>query len=152
MLETEPTLRALEIATQAHAGQTDKAGQPHIGHPIHVAEAMETEDATVVALLHDVVEDSNWTLDDLAKEGFTGEQVEAVAALTHDPGVTYFEYIRSIKQDPLATAVKIADLRHMSIRSHGFLGYLPWFPVESRMVTGGSPHGYRRFRLSLRPC
>ena len=114
MLETELTLRALEIATQAHAGQTDKAVQPYIGHPIHVAEAMETEDATVVALLHDVVEDSNWTLDDLAKEGFTGEQVEAVAALTHDPGVTYLEYIRSIKQDPLATAVKIADLRHNS--------------------------------------
>ena len=103
MFETELTLRALEIATQAHAGQTDKAGQPYIDHPIHVAEAMETEDETVVALLHD-----------LAKEGFTGEQVEAVAALTHGPGVTYFEYIRSIKQDPLATAVKIADLRHNS--------------------------------------
>lgn len=114
MFETELTLRALEIATQAHAGQTDKAGQPYIDHPIHVAEAMETEDETVVALLHDVVEDSSWTLDDLAKEGFTGEQVEAVAALTHGPGVTYFEYIRSIKQDPLATAVKIADLRHNS--------------------------------------
>ena len=114
MFETELTLRALEIATQAHAGQTDKAGQPYIDHPIHVAEAMETEDETVVALLHDVVEDSSWTLDDLAKEGFTGEQVEAVAALTHGPGVTYFEYIRSIKQVPLATAVKIADLRHNS--------------------------------------
>lgn len=114
MLETELTLRALEIATRAHAGQTDKAGQPYINHPIHIAETMETEDQTVVALLHDVVEDSSWTLDDLAKEGFTGEQVEAVAALTHDPSVTYFEYIRSIKPDPLATAVKIADLRHNS--------------------------------------
>lgn len=117
MLETKLTLRALEIATQAHVGQTDKAGEPYINHPVHLAEQMETEDQTVVALLHDVVEDSNWTLDDLAKEGFTGEQVEAVAALTHDPGVTYFEYIRSIKQDPLATAVKIADLCHNSDQS-----------------------------------
>ena len=55
MLKTELTQRALEIATQAHAGQTDKAGQPYIDHPIHVAETMETEDATVVALLHDNV-------------------------------------------------------------------------------------------------
>lgn len=117
MLETKLTLRALEIATQAHAKQTDKAGEPYINHPVHLAEQMETEDQTVVALLHDVVEDSNWTLNDLAKEGFTGEQVEAVAALTHDPGVTYFEYIRSIKQDPLATAVKIADLCHNSDQS-----------------------------------
>lgn len=117
MLETKLTLRALGIATQAHAKQTDKAGEPYINHPVHLAEQMETEDQTVVALLHDVVENSNWTLNDLAKEGFTSEQVEAVAALTHDPGVTYFEYIRSIKQDPLATAVKIADLCHNSDQS-----------------------------------
>jgi len=111
MIYTELTIKAMVLAYDAHHGQFDKGGVPYIFHPIHLAEGMEDEASTCVALLHDTVEDTAVTLEQLAKE-FPKEVVEAVDLLTHREGVDYFDYVRAIKTNPLATKVKLADLRH----------------------------------------
>ena len=113
MIYTELTNKALRIAYDAHAGQLDKCGAPYIAHPLHVAEQMDDEASTCVALLHDVVEDSDVALDDLARE-FPPEVVEGVRLMTHDPEVDYLDYVRAIRGNPLATKVKLADLAHNS--------------------------------------
>lgn len=113
MIYTELTNKALRIAYAAHAGQLDKCGTPYIFHPAHVAEQMDDEVSTCVALLHDVVEDSDVTLDDLARE-FPPEVVEGVRLMTHDPAVDYLDYVRAIKGNPIAKKVKLADLAHNS--------------------------------------
>ena len=113
MIYTPMTRRALTLAYQAHHGQADKAGLPYIHHPLHLAEQMEDEISCTVALLHDTVEDTAVTLEALAQE-FPPEVVEAVALLTHGKDVEYFDYIRSIRQNPIALKVKLADLRHNS--------------------------------------
>lgn len=105
---------ARSIATRAHAGQVDKAGKPYIGHPERVASQVEGDAAKATAWLHDVVEDTPLTLADLKAEGVSGEVIEAVSLLTHDSGVPYLEYVRRIKRNPIARAVKLADLRHNS--------------------------------------
>lgn len=105
-------MTALKIAVEAHAGQTDKAGVPYILHPIHVAYAMETEEAFAAALLHDVLEDSDYTTSDLRDAGIPENVLEALELLTHRKGTPYLEYIRALKENPIARAVKIADLAH----------------------------------------
>lgn len=117
MLYTPMTKAALRICFDAHKDQVDKAGMPYVFHPFHVAEQMETEDEVCVALLHDVVEDTAATLDDLRVAGMGEEVVGAVAAMTHDPSVSYADYIAAIAQNPLARKVKVADLRHNSDES-----------------------------------
>ena len=103
--------RAIAIAEQAHAGQKDKAGQPYIGHPMRVMESVGTDDERIVAVLHDVVEDSDWTLEMLLKEGFTPAIVDAVEALTKRPAEDYEkEFIPRTGRNPLARRVKLADL------------------------------------------
>ena len=111
MIYTDLTIKAMNLAYNAHHGQFDKGGVPYIFHPIHLAEEMDDEVSTCVALLHDTVEDTAVTLEELA-ESFPREIVEAVELLTHRDGVEYFEYIRSIRADPVAVKVKLADLRH----------------------------------------
>ena len=113
MIYTPMTRKALTLAYQAHHGQTDKAGLPYIHHPLHLAESMEDEISCTVALLHDTVEDTDLTLDDLARE-FPARVAEAVALLTHTPGTDYFDYVRAIRRDPIAAKVKLADLIHNS--------------------------------------
>ncbi|MGE5414355.1 MAG: HD domain-containing protein [Syntrophomonadaceae bacterium] len=103
--------RAIAIAKEAHAGQKDKAGQPYIGHPMRVMESVGTDDERIVAVLHDVVEDSDWTLDMLLQEGFSPPIVEAVDALTKRPAEDYEkEFIPRTGRNPLARRVKLADL------------------------------------------
>ena len=111
MIYTELTIKAMNLAYHAHHGQFDKGGVPYIFHPIHLAESMDDEISTCVALLHDTVEDTDMTLAQLAQE-FPKEVVEAVALLTHAGDVEYFDYNRAIKQNPIAVKVKLADLRH----------------------------------------
>lgn len=106
--------RALNIAQKAHQGQFDKGGKPYINHPLAVAEFVQTENEKIVALLHDVVEDSDITLHDLELEGFSEEILLAIACLTHKSGQTYDEYLFSVKSNTLARAVKLADLKHNS--------------------------------------
>ncbi len=106
--------RAVEIATRAHAGQVDKGGHPYIGHPLAVADSVEGMAQKIVAVLHDILEDTSVTADDLRAEGFPRAIVEAVEALTRqksDP-ISYEAYLCRVKQNPLARAVKMADLRH----------------------------------------
>lgn len=112
MIKTKMTAAAASLAQKAHAGQVDRAGEPYINHPLAVAEQMDTEEETCVALLHDVLEDSDFTADDLRAIGMTEEIVQAVELLTHDPEVDYFVYIEGIRPNPLAVKVKLADLAH----------------------------------------
>ena len=114
MIYTEQTEKALKLCFLAHKDQTDKVGIPYVFHPFHLAEQMEDEVSTVVALLHDVVEDTDYTLEDLRQMGFSTEALEAVALLTHDPAVPYEEYLIPIKANPIARRVKLADLTHNS--------------------------------------
>lgn len=102
--------RAIAIALEAHAGQRDKAGDPYILHPLRVMLGMSTSDERVVAVLHDVVEDSDWTLDDLRRQGFTDEILRAVDALSRREGESYEDFVRRSGACPLARCVKFADL------------------------------------------
>lgn len=111
MIYTPLTNKALKIAYQAHHGQFDKCGIPYIFHPFHLAEQMKDEYSVCVALLHDVVEDTPITFEELSKH-FPEEIISALKLLTHEEGVDYFDYVRAIKTNPIATAVKLADLRH----------------------------------------
>lgn len=112
MIYTELTKKALKLSFEAHKDQIDKAGLPYVYHPFHLAEQMQDEKTTVVALLHDVVEDSDYTLQDLSALGFDGEIVGAIALMTHDESVPYMQYIAEIAKNPIAKTVKLADLKH----------------------------------------
>ena len=117
MIWTELTRLCYGIALAAHKGQLDKGGHPYIEHPLAVAKAMGNDEiAIAVALLHDVFEDTELTCDDLAKYPLSIplEVLGSVLTLTHwkENGRTYMEYIRHLKQDPVARKVKIADLKH----------------------------------------
>ena len=114
MIYTEQTKKALKLCFQAHRDQVDKSGMPYVFHPFHLAEQMTDEATTVTALLHDVVEDTDFTLSDLRAMGFPAAAVDAVAMMTHDPKVPYLEYVAKLRTNPVARAVKLADLRHNS--------------------------------------
>lgn len=117
MIYTDLTKKALKLAYEAHAGQRDKSGLPYIFHPFHLAEQMTDEISTVCALLHDVVEDTDYTLSDLSEMGFPESVTEVISLLTHKDGVDYMDYVAEIAKNPTARAVKIADLLHNSDRS-----------------------------------
>ncbi len=114
MLYTPLTQKAMRIAFEAHKDQVDQSGTPYLFHPIHLAEQMHDEATICAALLHDVVEDTDMTFEQLQAEGFSAEIIAALRLLTHAEGVPYMSYIAQIKRDPIATAVKLADLRHNS--------------------------------------
>ena len=105
---------ALNLSFEAHKDQRDKSGMPYVFHPFHLAEGMRDEDTTIVALLHDVIEDTDTTLDDLKALGFSQAVLDAIALMTHDDEVPYMDYVAAIKKNPIARAVKLADLRHNS--------------------------------------
>jgi (p)ppGpp synthase/HD superfamily hydrolase len=111
MIYTPLTNAAMKLAYRAHHGQTDYSGIPYIFHPIHLAEQMEDEFSCCVALLHDTVEDTCVTLDDL-KLIFPSDVTDAVELLTHRDGTDYFEYVQAIRSNPIARKVKLADLAH----------------------------------------
>ena len=103
--------KIMQMVYDLHSGQQDKSGVPYIYHVIHVAEQMNTEDETIVALLHDTLEDTN--LNPNTIKDIYGEYIlEAVELLTHKKNEPYFDYIMRIKDNPLARKVKIADLQH----------------------------------------
>ncbi|MEG2493770.1 MAG: hypothetical protein RSF94_06620 [Rikenellaceae bacterium] len=104
--------KAKEIARKAHDGQTDKAGQPYIGHPCRVSQMGKTDAEKIVGMLHDVVEDSEWTLDMLREEGFSVEVIEALECLTKkSDDEPYDEFIERVSKNFLAVAVKLNDLK-----------------------------------------
>ena len=135
MLYTPATKKAMKLCFAAHKDQVDKSGVPYVFHPFHLAEQMQDEQTTVAALLHDVAviyftfvvfqmpvddnfiavaEDSGCTLEDLAAMGFDEAVINALRLLTHDKRVPYLEYVARLRTDPIARAVKLADLRHNS--------------------------------------
>lgn len=114
MIYTELTKKALRLCFDAHKEQVDKTNMPYVFHPFHLAEQMTDETSTVCALLHDVVEDTDYTLEDLSQMGFPREVTDALALLTHDPQVPYMDYVRKIATNPIAKKVKLADLAHNS--------------------------------------
>ena len=114
MIYTEQTKKALKLCFEAHKEQVDKSGLPYVFHPFHLAEQMETEETVICALLHDVVEDTDMTFRDLEQMGFPARVIEALKLLTHDDAVPYLDYVAQIKKDPIARAVKLADLKHNS--------------------------------------
>ncbi len=121
MVYTELTNKALRFAYHAHQGQLDHNGIPYVFHPLHLAEQMNDEISCCAALLHDVVEDTACTLEDLRRE-FPEEVVEVVALLTHnaaadDNNEAYYENIRKIRLHPIARNVKLADIAHNSDQS-----------------------------------
>ncbi len=112
MLYTELTRKALKISFEAHKRQVDKAGIPYVYHPYEVASCMDDEYSVCVALLHDVVEDTNITLENLKNEGFPSEVTDAINVLTLKEDVLYLDYINELKTNRIARKVKIADLKH----------------------------------------
>ncbi len=114
MIYTESTKKAMKLCFEAHKEQVDKTGLPYVFHPFHLAEQMQDEETTICALLHDVIEDTDYTLDDLKNMGFSNSVLEALALLTHDDEVPYMDYVKMIATNEIARAVKIADLKHNS--------------------------------------
>ena len=106
--------RAISIAAQGFQNITDKGGQPYILHCIRVMNQMDTEEEKIVAILHDVIEDSISSLEDLIKERFSQNIIYALILLTHEKGQPYDDYIKKISTDKLATKVKLADLKDNS--------------------------------------
>ena len=115
--------RAIQIATEAHKGQFDKSGKDYIGHPLRVMEMGKTEEEKIVGVLHDVIEDTEWTFDKLAEEGFSQEVISALRCVTKlSENENYDDFIDRVKKNPLAVAVKINDLTdNMDIRRLPYL-------------------------------
>ena len=105
-------IKAFVLAYMAHRGQKDKAGKPYILHPVNVAMRVKGKKRKIVALLHDIVEDTEITLDKLEKMGFDDEIVEAVKAITKVKGEGYGIYLNRVKNNDIAKDVKLADLKH----------------------------------------
>lgn len=142
MKMTKNVYKAMVYAIKAHDGQYDKIGEPYILHPLQVAYSLETEDEIIAALLHDVVEDTDHTFDDIAAWGF-GHLTNALDCLTRRKEETYREFIHRICKNRLATAVKIADMKHNMSRidnlpenERGLINrYEKWLPVLEKCLT-----------------
>lgn len=112
MIYTEQTKRALSLMFSVHKDMVDKSGMPYVFHPYHLAEDLYDENEIIVALLHDVVEDSELTLDDLIGYGFPSDAIEAIALMTHDKDMPYFDYVIRLSKNRIARRVKMLDLLH----------------------------------------
>ena len=114
MIYTKQTKMALKLCFEAHKEQIDKTGLPYVFHPFHLAEQMTDELSTVCALLHDVIEDTDYTAEDLTALGFDEKVIEVLGLLTHEDGVPYMDYVKKLSSNETAVKVKIADLKHNS--------------------------------------
>ena len=137
--------KALEIAARAHAGQRDKEGLPYILHPLRVLHRVTDSAARIVAVLHDVVEDTPVTLDALRAAGFPSEVLDAVACVTHRRDEPYAEYGIRCRDNPVARQVKVADLEDNSLlsrailrrdREAGDLARLRRYTLSYKLLTG----------------
>lgn len=114
LMYTPLAKKALALCFEAHKNQRDRSGLPYVFHPFHLAEQMETEEEVCTALLHDVMEDSPCTLEDLRQAGFPAPVLEALELLTRDPSTPYLAYVARLRNNPIARRVKLADLKHNS--------------------------------------
>ena len=123
MTKTATVEDAVSIAARAHRGQKDKAGATYLLHPLRLMMRMDTEAAMMAAVLHDVVEDTEWTLERLREAGFSEEVLEAVDCLTHREGESYQQFVERVRTNRIARQVKIADLEdNMNVRRMNQLG------------------------------
>lgn len=134
--------RAVAIAAEAHLGQYDKAGAPYIEHPLRLMMRAKTDEERMVAVLHDVVEDSEWTLEALTKEGFPRRVVRAIGALTKREGERYEAFLDRVAEDRLATRVKLLDLEDNADPSR---------PLDDSEQTRARLAKYQRALERLRP-
>jgi (p)ppGpp synthase/HD superfamily hydrolase len=111
---TQTLERAIAIAATAHAGQVDKGGAPYILHPLKVMLRMSTLEERIVAVLHDVVEDCDISLEDLRQEGFSEEVLTAIESVTKVPDESYEDFVERAAQNPIGRVVKLADLEENS--------------------------------------
>lgn len=116
MYYSERVKKAMLITYKAHDGQTDKGGYPYIAHPLHLAEGCSSEEETIVALLHDVLEDTH-SYYEKVKELVSEEELNALVLLTRRRKDTYFSYIKKVSQNALATKIKCMDLEHNLLES-----------------------------------
>lgn len=114
MIYTDLTKKALKLCFEAHKNQTDKSGLPYVFHPFHLAEQMTDEDTVIAALLHDVIEDTDYSVQELREAGFPEQVINALLLLTHNKNVPYMDYVLQIRKNPISRAVKTADLLHNS--------------------------------------
>ena len=114
MIYTTDSKKALQLCFDAHKNQKDKSGLPYVFHPFHLAEQMKDEASTITALLHDVLEDTSYTIENLRTLGFSEQVLDALELLTHQPEISYMDYVAGLKHNPIARAVKLADLQHNS--------------------------------------
>lgn len=103
--------QAISIAIKAHSGQIDKAGQPYILHPLRIMFKFRTEDEMIVAVMHDVIEDSNTTSNDLINFGFSTTIVKAINCLTRMKNESYDDFISNLSKNDLATRIKVEDIK-----------------------------------------
>ncbi len=103
---------AIEIAVNAHKGQIDKAGDPYILHPLHIMSMFDDLELKIVAVLHDVFEDTTYPIGDLKKQGFPLHIIDALNALTHNNNETYEQYLVRVKNNEIALSIKLEDIRH----------------------------------------
>ena len=103
---------ALELAIEKHKNQKDKSGKPYILHPLHIMETVKSDDAKIVAILHDIIEDTDVTEEDLLKAGLSKYIVDAIVLLTRPYDEDYMDYVKKVSSNPLAKEVKLADLEH----------------------------------------
>jgi (p)ppGpp synthase/HD superfamily hydrolase len=114
MIYSDMTKKAINVMYEAHQGQKDMGGFPYCFHPYQVAQGMEDEISCTCALLHDVVEDTDITMEDLTDMGFPKEVTDVLKLLTHEKGIPYMDYVRNLAENPTARRVKLADLKHNS--------------------------------------
>ena len=112
MIYSANVKKAMVICCRAHQNQTDKGGMPYVFHPFHLAEQISSEEPVCAALLHDVCEDTGWTVEDLRREGISSKVLEALVLLCRQPDVPYLQYAAGLSSNPIAREVKIADLKH----------------------------------------
>jgi (p)ppGpp synthase/HD superfamily hydrolase len=109
--------KAISLATEAHNGQKDKSGEPYILHPLRVMARVQSNTEKIVAVLHDIIEDTDYTIENLREKGYSKEVLEAIDCLTKRDGKDYDEYLKRSNSNPIAQKVKIADLEdNMDIR------------------------------------
>ncbi|MBQ4558628.1 MAG: bifunctional (p)ppGpp synthetase/guanosine-3',5'-bis(diphosphate) 3'-pyrophosphohydrolase [Clostridia bacterium] len=106
--------KALRLCFDAHINQVDKSGVPYVFHPIHLAEQMDDEISIICALLHDVVEDTKYTFEDIRNLGFSEDVIDILKLLTHDKDTPYLEYVKQITTNKIALKIKLADIKHNS--------------------------------------
>ena len=120
MNDQELLEKAIGIAVSAHRGQKDRYGAPYIRHPLRVMQRLSTPDQQIVGVLHDVVEDTDWTFERLAEEGFPESLLEALKAVTKKKGEDYDDFVKRSAANPVARRVKLADLEdNMDLRRTG---------------------------------